>query len=164
MTPDEAIRSADWWGELDDCMLTCLAENGAMVRLAPGPAQIIDHVHAGRLVVDGSVLRPIDSPVLRNRRRMVLNGSIAVTLVVDEAGGLLAEPRFSAGGLYDAVEEPEVEAAAVKAVEEALHRLSRHDRRQDGPLLEAVRVAVRRALQRELGKKPVVEVQLIRLD
>lgn len=140
------------------------AENGAIVRLAPGPAAIVDHVHSGRLVVDGSVLRPFDSPVLRTRRRMVYNGSVAVTVVADDDGGLLAEPRFAAGGLYDAEEEPEVEAAAVAAVEEALHRLSRHDRRQDSALVEAVRVAVRRALQRELGKKPVVEVQLIRLD
>jgi len=141
-----------------------LAENGAMVRLAPGPAAIVDHVHAGRLVLDGSILRPVDSPVLRTRRRMVYNGSVAVTVVADSDGGLLVEPRFAAGGLYDAEEEPEVEAAAVAAVEEALHRLSRHDRRQDSALVEAVRAAVRRSLQRELGKKPVVEVQLIRLD
>lgn len=141
-----------------------LAQNGAMVQLAPGEATVVDHVHSGRLALDGNVLRPVDSPVLRHRRRMVYNGSAAVTVVVDGDGGLLVEPRFAAQGLYDAEEEPEVEADAVQAIEQALHRLSRHDRRQDGLLSEAVRVAVRRAFQRALGKKPVVEVQLIRLD
>ena len=92
------------------------------------------------------------------------NGSVAVAVVVDRAGGLLVEPRFAAKGLYDAEEEPEVEVAAAQAIESALHKLSRHERRQDGILQEALRVAVRRALQRELGKKPIVEVQLIRLD
>jgi len=141
-----------------------VARNGAVVQLAPGPARIVDHVHSGRLALDGKVLRPVDSPVLRHRRRMVYNGSLAATVVVDRGGGLLVEPRFAARGLYDVEEEPEVESAAAKAVESALHRLSRHERRQDGLLQEALRVAIRRALQHELGKKPMVEVQLIRLD
>src|SRR5699024_4450863 len=114
--------------------------------------------------LDGKVLRPVNSPVLRHRRRMVYNGSVAVTILVDSDGGLLVEPRFAAQGLYDIEEEPEVEAAAARAIESALHKLSRHQRRQDASLQEAMRVAVRRALQRELGKKPMVEIQLIRLD
>lgn len=141
-----------------------VGRNGAVVQLAPGPARIVDHVHSGRLVLDGKVLRPVSSPVLKQRRRMVYHGSLAATVVVDRNGGLLVEPRFATKGLYDAEEEPEVEAAAIEAVESALHRLSRHERRQNELLQEALRVAIRRALQRELGKKPVVEVQLIRID
>jgi ribonuclease J len=124
---------------------TVIGSNGAMIQLAPGPARIVDNVHAGRLAVDGKVLRPVGSPVLRHRRRMVYNGSVAVAVVVDRAGGLLVEPRFAAQGLYDAEEEPEVEVAAAQAIESALHKLSRHERRQDGILQEALRVAVRRA-------------------
>lgn len=141
-----------------------VGRNGAVVQLAPGPARIVDHVHSGRLALDGKVLRPVSSPVLKQRRRMVYHGSLAATVVVDRNGGLLVEPRFAAKGLYDAEEEPEVEAAAIEAVESALHRLSRHERRQNELLQEALRVAIRRALQRELGKKPMVEVQLIRID
>lgn len=141
-----------------------LAENGAVVRLAPGRAEIVDHVHAGRMVVDGTVLRTTDSPVLRQRRKMVREGSAVVGVVVDRRGDLLSEPRIAASGLFDALEEPDVEEAAVDAAEEAVHRASRHDRRDDEKLGEAVRLAVRRALQRELGRKPVVEVQLIRLE
>lgn len=141
-----------------------VAENGAVVRLAPGKAGIIDHVHAGRMVVDGTTIRSTDSPVLRQRRRMVREGSAVVSVVVDGHGDLLSEPRIAAAGLFDREEEPEVEEAAVGAAEEAVHRASRHDRRDDDLLGEAVRLAVRRALQRELGRKPVVEVQLIRLQ
>jgi ribonuclease J len=141
-----------------------VAENGAMIRLAPGPAEIIDRVHSDRVVLDGSCLRAVDSPVLRQRRKMVVHGALVVTLVVDEVGALLVEPRVAAGGLYDPEDEPEVETAVVEAVKTTLHRLSRRDRAQDGPLGEAARIGVRRALQRELGKKPVVQIQVIRLD
>jgi ribonuclease J len=38
---------------------TIVAPNGTMVRLAPGPAQIIDHVHAARLARDGELLEAV---------------------------------------------------------------------------------------------------------
>jgi ribonuclease J len=141
-----------------------VAENGAMVRLAPGKAEIIDQVHSGRLALDGDVLRPVESPVLRHRRRMVTSGSAVVALVVDRDGHLLAEPRISAEGLYDHEDEPEVQEAVESAIEGELHKLSRHDRQIDTRLGEGVRLAVRRCLQRELGRKAVVDVQVIRLN
>jgi ribonuclease J len=140
-----------------------VGRNGAMIRLAPGPAEIVDHVHAGRLLLDGDILRPVDSPVIRQRRRMVVNGAAVVTLVLDGKGAPVTPPRIAAGGLYDPEEEVEVTEAVERAIQTALHTLSRHDRHDDGAMAESVRIAVRRALQRELGKKPVVEVQVIRM-
>jgi ribonuclease J len=141
-----------------------VGRNGALMRLAPGPAQVVDHVHSGRLLLDGDILRPVDSPVIRTRRRMVVNGAAVVTVVVDGQGALATAPRVAAGGLYDPEEEAEVTEAVEAAVQQSLHTLSRHDRHDDRATGEAVRIAVRRALQRELGKKPVVEVQVIRLE
>ncbi len=141
-----------------------VGRNGALVRLAPGPAEILDQVHSGRLLLDGDILRPVDSPVIRTRRRMVVNGAAVVTVVIDAGGTLLTAPRVSAGGLYDPEEEVEVTEAVEAAARQALHALSRHDRHDDRATAEAVRIGVRRTLQRELGKKPVVEVQVIRMS
>ncbi|WP_022729002.1 ribonuclease J [Fodinicurvata sediminis] len=149
-----------------DCQVPEIIDtrNGAMVRLVPGPAEVIDHVHSGRLVLDGSVLRELESPVLRMRKRMVFNGSAVLTLVVDDTGDLAADPVLSASGLFDMDKEPQIEDDVLDAVEDALHRLSRQDRGDDDAVGEAARVAARRALSRILGKKPIVEVQVIRLD
>ncbi|MGO1117606.1 ribonuclease J [Rhodovibrionaceae bacterium A322] len=152
-----------------DLALSCqvqqavVGENGAVIRLAPGEAKIVDHVHSGRLVLDGQLLRATDSPVLRSRRRMVLHGSATVTVVADEKGSLLTEPRIVAEGLYDPEEEIDVTDDAVDAVVEAIKRLSRHDRASDKELAETARLAARRVFQRELGKKPIVIPQVIRL-
>ncbi|HSV30136.1 MAG TPA: ribonuclease J, partial [Candidatus Omnitrophota bacterium] len=83
-------------------------ENGAMVRLAPGPAEVVDHVPTGRLAVDGQDfdggprLVRTDSDILRDRRRMVFNGSAVCTLVIDGKGKLLGDPQLTALGLLDA--------------------------------------------------------------
>ena len=40
---------------------TIVAPNGTLVRLAPGPAEIIDHVQAGRLARDGDGVVPLEA-------------------------------------------------------------------------------------------------------
>ena len=48
--------------------------NGDMVRLAPGRAEIIDEVPAGRLYVDGGMVTPENGEALRERRHAASNG------------------------------------------------------------------------------------------
>jgi ribonuclease J len=65
-----------------DCQVpeTVIAQNGAMVRLAPGPATVIDNVAVGRLVADGKQLRPLGSMALKSRQRMGFNGTAVATV------------------------------------------------------------------------------------
>jgi ribonuclease J len=42
-----------------------------LVWLAPGPAEIIDHVPAGRLARDGDGVVPVDGASLRERRKLL---------------------------------------------------------------------------------------------
>lgn len=140
-----------------------VGENGTLIRLAPGPAEIVERVPAGRLALDGNRLLPLGNPVLRARRRMVFNGCATVTLVMGADGLFQGDPLVSAPGVLD----PEAEADKLMligaGVREALGRLRKADRRDDGAVKEAARLAARRAFARMLGKKPVTEVHLVRL-
>ena len=140
-----------------------VAENGALIRLAPGRAEIFEEVQAGRLVLDGNRLIPANSPTLRGRQKIAYNGSAVVSLVMDGAGGLLAEPRATVQGLLDPVHDRALLDAALEAVEDELARLPRGARADDARVRETARVALRRALFRSVGKKPVTEVHLTRL-
>jgi ribonuclease J len=148
-----------------DCQVPqqILGENGSLIRLAPGPAGIVDHVPAGRLAVDGRRLLPLDSPVLRARQKMTFNGSATVTLVIGADGLFQGAPIVTAQGLLDPNAEDDKLASIAKAVEEALRRLPKIDRRDDAAVKEAARRAVRRAFRLMLDKKPVTDVHLVRL-
>src|SRR3546814_14908176 len=69
--------------------------------MAPGEAAIVDEVPSGRLVYDGRRLLSRDSPVLKGRQKLMYNGAVAVTLVLDERGALSGEPESSTVGLYE---------------------------------------------------------------
>ena len=141
-----------------------VGRNGAVIRLAPGNAEIVDHVESGRLLYDGGRLLAQDSPVIKGRQKLMFNGAVAVTLVVDERGQLDGAPDISTVGLFEAEEEDEELAAVELAIEDAVQRLSRRERKDDAAVEEAARLAVRRTINRLLGKKPMTMVHVIRFE
>jgi ribonuclease J len=138
-----------------------LAPNGTLVRLAPGPAAVIDHVHAGRLARDGDTLIELDGDTLRERRKLMWNGSAAATLVIDRQGRAVSAPRVSLRGIEDA--DGALTGAIVDGLKEMLADLGAAERRDDRRIEEAARQAVRRIVRSRLGKKPLTDVHIVRI-
>ena len=137
--------------------------NGDVVRLAPGLAETVGAVPTGRLALDGTQLLPLDHETLRARRRLKDNGAVFVTLVMDGRGALLAEPKVSSHGV--AAEEdtdPEHQEIA-DAVEIAVDRLDKKRRRDEEIVREAARIAVRRTVLAQRGKRPVIDVLIVKV-
>ncbi|MGD9880515.1 MAG: ribonuclease J [Reyranella sp.] len=140
---------------------TIVAPNGTLVRLAPGPAEIVDHVPAGRLARDGNGVVPLDGASLRERRKLLWNGAAAATLVVDDKGRPMAPPKVTLRGYDD--EDGALGKAVVAGLEEMLSDLKAADRADDERLELAARVAVRRVVRAHLGKKPLTDVHIVRI-
>jgi ribonuclease J len=140
---------------------TIVAPNGTLVRLAPGPAEIIDHVRAGRLARDGDTVVQLESGSLRDRRKILWNGAAAATLVIDGKGKAVASPKVSLRGIED--EDGSLAAAVVEGLQEMLADLTAGERRDDKRIEEAARQAVRRVVRAHLGKKPLTDVHIVRI-
>jgi ribonuclease J len=129
-----------------------VVRNGHMLRLAPGPAQLVDEVPSGRVFLDGRVLVEEGAGLSRARRALGFAGIVAITLVVDGKGRVVADPSI----ILDGIPEP-VHAAVREAAAEAVRRSPRGD---EEALRENVRRAARRAAQDAWGKKPVTRVEI----
>ena len=128
-------------------------ENGHMLRLAPGPAQIIDEVPSGRIHLDGKILVEEGAGLARARRALGNAGMIAITLVLDSKGRVATTPSV----IIDGIPEP-VHAAIRTAADEAVKR---HKKGHEEQLRESVRRAARRAASDAWGKKPVTRVEIV---
>lgn len=140
---------------------TIILEDGDVLRLAPGGLKVVDSAEVGRLAVDGERLLALSGAALAARRRMLVNGAVMASLVLDGSGRLLAPPAVSAPGLFD--DEREVAALAAR-LGAAVGDLPGAIRRDDDALREAARGALRRAVNQELHKRPAVEVHLLRVS
>ncbi|MDO8840559.1 MAG: ribonuclease J [Parvibaculum sp.] len=138
--------------------------NGLMVRLAPGPAEIVDEAPSGRIYLDGEVLTAADEGAVQERRRLAFAGSVFVSIVLDGKGQVRGDPQVRLMGLPEEDGNGvDFEDRALDAVDEALDRLPAKRRDDDDTVAEFLRRAVRGALRRQWGKKPQVDVVVTRI-
>jgi ribonuclease J len=137
-------------------------KNGDLVRLAPGDPGVIGQEAAGRLVLDGDVILPADGGTINERRRLAANGHLSVAVALRGDGRLAGEPDVRAQGVPVEDERDAFLAEAVVAAREAVTK----GRRGAAPdaLREAIRLAVRRVATAWTGKKPVVDVAILRVE
>ncbi len=149
----------------DECQVhqALIIENGDLVRLASGAAAIVDELPVGRLASDGKGLLPLGGEALKERRRAAFNGSAVATVVLDREGGLAAPPAVSVIGLVEAAAAEAAGPVLRAAVERAIDELPAGPRRDDGAVRDAARRALRRALNERFGKRPLIEIHLIRI-
>jgi ribonuclease J len=139
--------------------------NGDMVRLAPGQAEIIDEVPAGRLYVDAGVVTPEHGEALRERRHVSFNGMLTVSLVLDGRSRLASGPQVRAIGM-PADEDYTLEEATddlAEAAKDAVFSLSGGDRDDDDAVEAAISRAVKKAAFRIWKRRPVVEATVLRV-
>ena len=140
-----------------------LVENGDLLRLAPGKAAIVGRAPTGRLALDGENIVATDHVSINARRKLMHNGAVFVSVIVDRSGRTLVPPRVSGRGVLDAEEEQGAREAVSAAVADAVDGLPRKQARDEAALEEAARRAVRRAVRESHGKRPVIDVQIARV-
>jgi ribonuclease J len=138
------------------------AKNGTLVRLAPGPAEIVDNIPAGRLYRDGNIVINAGERALPERRKLAFAGIVTVAIAIDERGELVGDPVIDAMGLPDKNRQGrEMTDIIADTVADLLDGLSKAKRRDPDAVENAVHRAVRAAVNQEWGKKPACHVLVI---
>ncbi|MGA9583667.1 MAG: ribonuclease J [Allosphingosinicella sp.] len=134
-------------------------KNGDVIRLSPDGPKKLGEERVGRLILDGDVILAADGPTMNERRKIASFGTIAVALALDGKDRLVGDVQLALEGIpVEEDREAFVEEAADAASGAALKGAASEDK-----LREAVRLAVRRCATEWTGKKPVVDVLLIRV-
>jgi ribonuclease J len=134
-------------------------KNGHLVRLAPDGPKKLGEERVGALVLDGDVILAADGTTMNERRKISNFGIISVALAVD------GQDRIR-GGVEIALEGIPVEEDREAFLEEACAAAAEAARKNGGKedkLKEDIRLAVRRCANDWTGKKPVVDVLIVRI-
>ncbi len=138
--------------------------NGDVVRLGPGPAEVIDQAPVGRLYRDGRLLLAAEEGPLRQRRALAFAGIVIVSLTLSLRGELLADPLIMLDGV------PALDGSGASmlehlldVVDDTLKSIPASRRREGETVREAVRRAVRARVEDLWGKRPITKVLLTQL-
>ncbi|MEO7027211.1 MAG: MBL fold metallo-hydrolase RNA specificity domain-containing protein, partial [Caulobacteraceae bacterium] len=144
---------------------TVSPRNGDMVRLAPGPAAIIDEVPSGRLYVDAGVVTPEHGDAMRERSHAASNGVLNVSIALDTRGRIVAGPTVRALGMPADEDYPlaQVTADLAEEARAGVGQLSSDDRDLDGAVEAALSRTLKKAAFRLWKRRPVVEATVLRV-
>jgi len=149
------VRLAHAVGLTDDMIF--LLENGHVLSLDATGAARVDAIAAGRVFVDGKGIGDVGDVVLRDRRHLSQDGLLlAVIVVSQQSGELIAGPDFLSRGLFEAEDAPRFYEAARDVVVTALEQIAPESRTDSLEVTEEVRKALRRHLNKTLDRRPVV--------
>ncbi|MBI5251635.1 MAG: ribonuclease J [Desulfomonile tiedjei] len=141
-----------------------IAQDGDIVEFSERGATILEQVEAGRTFVHGKGVGDIGHNVLRDRRLLAEVGIVTVVIVVDrESCRRVSGPEFFSKGLTFEEVEPELFEGALHAVEEQLAVLDPTSLDQWENSKEDIRLAVRRHINRTLGRKPLVQTIIMQV-
>jgi ribonuclease J len=140
---------------------TLIPKNGQIIRLGPGVHEVVTEVPNGRLGLDGKMLRTIDGETSKNRKKMGYNGAVVITLVMDIRGKVVQPPQVSLMGFEGTDKAVQGDLAA--RAQDAVEGMPKSTRIDDAAVRHTVAQVARRFLQETYGKKPVMEVHLVRV-
>jgi ribonuclease J len=138
--------------------------NGNILRLAPGPAEVIGEAPHGRIFKDGKLIGDMEEMGINDRRKLSYVGHVAVNVLLDSRYDFLSDPDVVAFGLPQFDDEGEdMEDGLYDAVLGAIESIPRARRKDLDTLREAVRRAIRSTANEMWGKKPIVTVFVTRM-
>jgi ribonuclease J len=143
-------------------------KNGLVAKLAPGDAEIIGEVENGYIGVDGYCLIPINSSIIKTRRKIMTDGLVFVSLIISD-NILNGFPKVLAPGLLDQEEDIDIIKLISMEIVESLKSITvpakknkngKRPKPQEQLVDNITRQAVRRIIRAETGKNPVIEVNI----
>ncbi len=144
---------------------TVTPRNGDMVRLAPGPAAIIDEVPSGRLFVDGGMLVEEAGEALRERKHAASNGVLVVSFAMDKRGKIVSDIDVRGIGLPGDADRPlgDILDDLAERAEQAVRKLKGEALDDELVVEQAVSRALKKASQQVWDRRPIVETVILRL-
>lgn len=148
-----------------DCQVPSVftPENGELIRLGPGQPESLGRVHSAVLALDGDRPIPMDGAIMKFRRKILYSGHVVVSLVMDRKGRALASPKLSAPSIFDRDEDDKLHDQARRGLDRLIDGLGPAERRDDEAVRLAVVQTVRRFCRDHMGKRPAVDVHIMRV-
>lgn len=138
--------------------------NGMMLRLSPGPAEIIDEAPVGRIYKDGRLIGDLEEMAIGERRKLSFVGHVVVNVLLDAKYELDRDPEIVTQGVPAFDDEGDaIVDLLVDAAIGAVDSIPRARRKDLATVRESVRRSVRAEVNNIWGKKPVTTVLVTRI-
>ena len=138
-------------------------ENGDIVRLYPGKKpEVYDKAPNGKIYVDGSISVEEDSQSIKERKNVAANGFIEATILITPKGNIHNRPLLTFRGL-PIYEKEEFQIGLEDEIEKTVKAFSLNNKKQETNLIDALKSTCRKFTKQKTGKRPLANINLVRI-
>ena len=138
-------------------------ENGDIVKLYPGEKpEVYDKAPSGRVYLDGNVPVEEDSRSIKERRNISSNGFLEATIMITPKGNIHNKPLVTFRGL-PVYENDEFIYGLEEEIERTIKTFSLNNTKQQDNLIDALKITCRKFSKEKTGKKPLTNINLVRI-
>ncbi len=138
-------------------------ENGDIVKLYPGDKpEVYDKAPSGRIYLDGNVPVEEDSKSIKERRNISSNGFLEATILITPKGNIHNKPLVTFRGL-PVYENDDFIYGLEEEIEKTVRTFSLNNAKQKDNLIDALKITCRKFSKEKTGKKPLTNINLVRI-
>ncbi len=138
-------------------------ENGDIVKLYPGEKpEVYDKAPSGRVYLDGNVPVEEDSRSIKERRNISSNGFLEATIMITPKGNIHNKPLVTFKGL-PVYENDDFIYGLEEEIEKTVKTFSLNNSKQQDNLIDALKITCRKFSKEKTGKKPLTNINLVRI-
>jgi len=138
-------------------------KNGDLIKIAPcEKPELYDKAPSGKLYVDGNISVFEDSKSIKERKNLSINGSLEVTILVNNRGNIYDSPVISAKGLpIENLEE--FKFGLEKEINKTARSFSLNNIKQEENAIHAIKTICRKYTKEQVGKRPFTNINLVNI-
>ena len=138
-------------------------KNGDIIKIAPcEKPEVFDKAPSGRLYVDGNISVFEDSKSIKERKNLSINGSLEVTILVNNKGNIYDSPVISTKGLpIENLEE--FKFGLEKEINKTARSFALNNIKQEENAIHAIKTICRKYTKEQVGKRPFTNINLVNI-
>jgi len=138
-------------------------KNGDIIKIAPcEKPEVFDKAPSGKLYVDGDISVFEDSRSIKERKNLSINGSLEVTILVNNKGNIYDSPVISAKGLpIENLEE--FKFGLEKEINKTARSFALNNTKQEENAINALKTVCRKFTKEQVGKRPFTNINLVNI-
>ncbi len=139
------------------------AKNGDIIKIAPcEKPQVFDKAPSGKLYLDGDISVFEDSRSIKERKNLSINGSLEVTILVNNKGNIYDSPVISVKGLpIENLEE--FKFGLEKEINKTARSFALNNIKQEENAINALKTVCRKFTKEQVGKRPFTNINLVNI-
>jgi ribonuclease J len=142
---------------------TLIPENGDVIKFSSSNANKVDSIQVSQFTHESGNVVDLQSDMLRSRRQMLWNGSVSVSILLDQMGGLMQAPTVSQDGVCIIEEESNYLADISMLVDTQMEKANTKILIDDSAIETMIIGKVKSATKSRFRIRPKVHMHVIRI-